>query len=496
MSNAVLYKNITYLSLKKLVKSKASTGISYAVVAARIRNGWSLEKALNEPKNKNATQIFSVEGKKYTNLRELAQKAGISYGAAIKRSHRGWSDKEIFYGRKKEIKLKPIKTSKSKSKTVLINGKKYKNLRHAFESINPQCTFNTLRARLRYGWSIQEALEINQKIDGRTNIPNAKKLTINGNTLSIKEAVDRYNVPHSTILYRLNGGATSRQAVGLQKIKKGDLMHQPRHIKNRTAKTYTVDGIVYKSVTELARVYKLPTSLVYNRMHDNGWSSERAVKEHVSKAVEVNGKKYRSALNAWNLIGQTNLSTYESRKARGLSLETCLGLKSLPSHYELNGVSYSSINEVSKDFELSTGQLQYRLKSMSLEQAIVYKPANGRFSTSAFKKNSELANTLGLIYFVKITLPEGILHKIGITTREVLQRFHSHNIEIITEIKGKLYSLYNLEQLIISKFSALHYRAEDNFEGRTETFLLTRNEEKNMLNFINEHLNDFGLSEN
>lgn len=125
---------------------------------------------------------------------------------------------------------------------------------------------------------------------------------------------------------------------------------------------------------------------------------------------------------------------------------------------------------------------------MSLEQAVIYKPSNGRFSESIFEKNQELANTLGTLYFVRVNLTNGSLHKIGITKKETGQRFYSHDIEIIAEAKGKLYDLYRLEQKIITEFSELHYRAEDEFEGRTETFLLMDDEEKEILRFISENL--------
>lgn len=496
--NTISYKGELYPSLKKLVESQASNGVTYAVVATRVRDGWDLEKSLSEPKNKNARKTYCIDNIEFTNLKDLAKAAGISYNAAVKRSHRGWSDKEIFYGRTKTEELKHLKVKKPRGKSVVVGGNQYENLRHAFDSLNPKCTLNTVRARLRIGWSIEDALDVKEKIDGRKS--NARKLTIDGETLSLGDAVNKFNVPYPTILDRLTRGATTEQAVGLENIGRGDLLTQSivyKDRRKRERKIYVVDGVSYKSVAELASAYELPRALVYNRMRDNGWTAERAVKEDITETVEVQGVSYRSAMAAWDAIGKTSFSTYQSRKSQGLSLGVCLGLEPLPSlgRYEVNGVTYGSLAELAGAYNLTFCQLTSRLNNMSLEQAVTYQPSNGRFSKSGFDRNPELANTLGRLYFVRIALSNGVLHKIGITKKETSQRFHAYNIKVITEIKGKLRELYNLEQSIIREFSHLHYRAEDEFEGKTETFLLMDEEEKEVLNFISKHQDDFAMAD-
>lgn len=498
MRNSISYKGKVYPSLKKLVESEAREGLSYANVATRVRDGWDLEKALCEPKNKNSRKIWIIDSREFTNLKDLAKEAGVSYEAAVKRSHRGWSDEEIFYGRKKQKKEKVVNPKKTRGKSVCVKGEEYQNLRHAFDSIGPSCTFNAVRARLRYGWSLEEALEVEQKVDGRKSNANSKKLIIDDITLSVAQAAKKYSVPYSTILDRLNRGASSKQAVGIEGIEKGDLLPQSKAYKSRKKiekKSYLVGGVIYGSVAELARAYGLAPALVYNRMRDNGWTPERSVKEGITEVVEVQGITYRSSMNAWDEIGKTSFSTYQARKLQGFPLEVCLGLEPLPrlERYDINGVPYGSLADVAKAYDLTVGQLASRLNNMTLEQAVIYKPSNGRYSESIFEKNTYLANMPGILYFVRVDLADGVLHKIGITQKETTQRFYSHNIEVIEEVRGRLRDLYDLEQLIISEFSELHYRAEDEFEGRTETFLLLDEEEKEILNFISENFDIFGV---
>ena len=409
MSNPISYKGKSYPSLKKLVESEASDGLSYAIVATRIREGWDLKKALCEPKNKNSRKVWVIDSREFTNLKDLAKDAKISYEAAVKRSHRGWSDKEIFYGRTKQKKEKVVESKKTKGKSVYVEGKAYQNLRHAFDSIGPSCTFNAVRARLRYGWNLEEALEVEQKVDGRKTNTNSKRLTIDDITLSVSQASKKYSIPYSTILDRLNRGASSKQAVGLEDIEKGDLSPQSKAYTNRNKrekKNYLVDGVIYSSVAELARAYGLDPTLVYNRIRNNGWTPERSVKEGITETVEVQGITYRSSMNAWDEVGKTSFSTYQGRKLQGFPLEVCLGLEPLPrlERYDIYGVSYGSLADVAKTYNLTVGQLASRLNNMTLEQAVVYKPSNGRYSESTFKKKPNLANTPGILYFIRVAL--------------------------------------------------------------------------------------------
>lgn len=440
MANPIEFQGVTYKSLKELCNKHATEGVTYACVAGRMKDKWDLEKALNEPQNKNERKIYKVGDAKYSNLKSLAKDAGISYEAAVKRSHRGWSDNEIFYGKVKELKTK-IKVKKVLGTRINIDGIEYPNLRVAYEKLNVPVSYNTVRARLRYGWSYQEALSVIEKVDGR-------------------------------------------------KLPKSDKVRKPN-----TKKKFIVDNVEYASVAKLAAAYHLPYALVYNRMRDNNWPPERAVKEPVSDQVAVGGKVFRSATKAWEAIGKTSWSTYEGRKLAGRSLEVCLGLQPLPSleRYEIYGHVYSTIAEVAKAFNMSPSQLSGRLQTMTLEEAVEHIPANGRYTEARFKEDLNLASATGTFYFIKIKSNSGQLHKIGITLKPIERRFQSISFEPIAQYSGKMYDLYKIEQEILLQFKANHYRGDEDFEGRTETFLLVAHEELEMLNTIAHKMTEMGI---
>ena len=487
MSQRIDFDGVIYESYKELFDCKACNGLTYAAFYRRIKSGWSVEKALNDKKHKSTNRVYVVDEKKFQSLKELSISAGISYNAAVKRAHRGFSDKEIFYGKKIIKKNNKPKEKGTRGKPITVLGVVYGNLRFAYEALKPSCTYNSLIARLRYNWSLEEAFEVVQKVDGRTE--KTKTLDIDGKIIPIKEASVQFGVPESTIHDRLKRGASDKLAISKDRIKNGLLLSHSEAYKNtkkRIKKVYEVDGVEYSSVPALARAYNLPAPLVYNRMRDNGWSAERAVKESITDSVTVDGITYRSAMSAWEKIGQTNFSTYQGRKSKGYEVPVCLGLEPLPleSRYFVQGRTFSSIAEVANFYNLTPGQLNSRLNNMDLEQAVIYQPSNGRYSRSVFNKNPTLAKSAGVLYLVKVSLQDGMLHKVGITLKETSQRFQNFKYIPIIEIKGTLAELFEIEQSVVKKYKHLHYRAEEEFEGKTETFLFNNVEEKQVVEFI------------
>jgi len=500
MSNPIKYKGKTFRSLSALVRAHAAEGISPAAVTSRIKAGWDLEAALSKPAARCRIRQFKVDDQVFDSLKALADAAGITYAAAVKRRHRGGSDQEVFHGRPKQVSTATSnpKAPDRRGIPVSVLGKVYENQRMAFDAHKPKCSFNTFRGRLSLGWSIEEALEVVPKVDGRKANSRSRLIAIDRVSMSVTQASKKFGFPLATITDRLDRGATPEQAVGLVAIGRGTLLTQAEAYQNRAKRTptcYLVNGKSYQSVAELAMAFDLPRPLVYNRMKINGWTAERAVTEPLYDEVEVGGQSFKSALNAWEAIGETNFSTFQARRSNGLPLDVCLGLNPLPSQdrYEINGQSFSSLADVAEAYGLTQSQLSSRLRNMNLEEAVEYNPSNGRFSEAVFERDESLAQSPGILYFVKIELVDGALHKIGITQRSVAARFQSYKVVVLREFSGALVDAYRLEQLVKTEFQALHYRAEEEFEGRTETFLLMEDEEQAMLDFLEEKCAEFRL---
>ena len=393
-----------------------------------------------------APRVYTVDGVTFTSLKSLSVAAGISYAAAVARKNRGFSNQEIYWGktRSNELGISPSDESVSNRHEKFINGIAYKNLLDAHRQIKPSASYNTIRQRLKYGWSLEQAFEIEEKIDGR-------------------------------------------------KLPKKECLRKPR--KNVQ---FLVDGKEYFSVKALADAYNISAALVYNRMRDNGWPPERAVKEAPSDPVTIDGITYRSAMSAWEAIGTTNFPTYTSRKTQGLPMSVCLGLAPLPTEgrYEVDGEIYSTLPKVAEAFGLTLSQLHSRLQKMSLADAVKYVPANGRYSLKRFNEEPELSDSVGMLYFVRIVSQSGTLHKIGVTLRTLGERFKNSDYYTIATFAGTMRNIFLLEQEILKSFQALRYRGDEDFEGKTEMFLLMTEEESDLLCELRRLSPAFEVSEN
>ena len=484
-TNAVTYKGRVFPSLRAIHSALAPSSISLSSFLDRVSNlGWSIEKALAVDTAKPTEREFVVDGIVYKGIAELARAAGISYSAAVRRCYRGFSDQEMFYGRqKKGHKALEQPKGDRRRRPVVIAGVQYASIKEAYKALKPKATLCSVGARLRKGWAIEQAFELEKRVDGRS-VAAKHKLTIDGAALSVREAALKYGIKARSIRDRLNRGATSAQAVGIEKIPPGSLQRRTHAPKNaprpRKQVCYEVDGTAYASVASLARAYEMPYALVSMRITRYGWDPKRAVSEPPYESVVVNGVCYPSATHAWRAVGRTPEATFNRRRMNGHSLGQCLGLEPMPTrtNWEIGGKTYHSLQEVATSYGLTKAVLQRRLVSMDIEEAVRFRGHNvGRYTLRRCKQNRRLAKSLATLYFVRVTTHEGVLQKIGITRQSVAGRFSSHRFELLSTYWGSLESVLKMEQGLLRRFSMYLYAAEKSFGGRTETLLLLPEEE-------------------
>lgn len=427
--NDIYFRGDHFPSLKELHVKHAKAGVTYAAFYARYRTGLDIELALSNPVQPQNRRKFSVDGVIYDTLKDLAVAAGIEYRVAHKRSSRGWSDWEIFHGRPKKVRT--VTVPAVRGTPIEVDGVIYANLAVAYNSIKPPVSINTVKQRLHvYHWSAKQALGLEARIDRR----------------SIRKE------------------------------------RPPR----RSDKIQTsAFGITYPDIAALAKAHGISYHLVYSRLK-YGWTAEKAVTEAVGQSVDVNGQIYKSALSAWEKIGKTTLSVFNSRRQAGHELMVCLGLAPLRDQsHQIDGVTYSSLSAVAESYGIKESVLASRLHRMSISEAISYEPSNGRYSARRFKEDPELACSIGWLYFVEINFPTGALHKVGITQRTIQARFTGQcGYRVLGAFQGELAKLFKVEQALIKEFRENSYRAEEEFEGRTETFILNKKEEQALLSFV------------
>jgi hypothetical protein len=494
MRKSVEYQNKMYPSLKALYSYLIESGcteIPYQVFYYRYCAGWDVEQILSVPVNEVCKRDYIVGDKVFPSLKDLAKAAEISYDAAVKRRNRGFTDFEIFYGKKVHstqkdlLKRNQSKTEESRRKDaeIILKGQSFKSLAEAYYRFKPAISMNSFRGRLRLGWSAEEALGLVEKTDGRCS----RKIVIDIDNIlyDLKDAAAKFKVSAQTIRSRMLRGATYKQAVGIEQIHKGDLLP---NMANATTEELTIkknivyQGVQYNSLASLAKAYGLDQRLLYNRLHRNKWSLEKAMETPVRGQVIVAGQAFKSDLEAFEKIGRVSFANYMIRRTRKHPIEVCLGLEPMPR--TIKQKTKKELVEIAGSNNLSYIQLSKRLKEMTLDEALKHIPVIGKYNHAVFARKPQLANSRGYLYFVTLNTPEGILYKIGITKR-LATRFRSKQINSVKAIiQGKLIDVYTLEQRILKEFSDSAYKADKCFEGRTETLLLDDLEEIMMLDLL------------
>ena len=109
MSKRVVFKNVTYSSLKDFYKNnEAKIQVSYGVLLNNFKSGIPIENAIKkQPRKKVKLKHskhgpFFVEGKKYLNIPSLAQEYQLNANTVFKRLERGKSGDELIPEKKRK----------------------------------------------------------------------------------------------------------------------------------------------------------------------------------------------------------------------------------------------------------------------------------------------------------------------------------------------------------------------------------------------------------
>ena len=143
----VIYKGQEYPSIRNLAKCK---GIPYHVVQMRVKKGMSIEKAIDTPVGELMGNEIKFRDKIYPSFSKLCKEFNIPSSIALSRLNMNWSLEKTL--------TTPVRKTKNRYIPNLVyNGKKYPSLRALCTDINADYQ-NTLN-RLHRGKTLKEAIE-------------------------------------------------------------------------------------------------------------------------------------------------------------------------------------------------------------------------------------------------------------------------------------------------------------------------------------------------
>lgn len=289
--------------IKNNVNNKVYIGLTTATIELRFRK--HLYNALSSYKGGKLYVAMRKYGKH--NFKIECLKTCFSYGE-LAEQERLFIKKYDSY--KNGYNSKPGGTLGGNCGTkVVVQGKEFSSLARAasYYSISSELFI----ARLRYGWSVEEALEI--KYRRRKPSKNYNVVVQGQNFECMKDASEHYNICKNRVRYRVWCGWTLEQALGIVDKKYIPPLSQPIKFRDK----------MYNSKRELTTEYNVDYRLFMNRLR-LGFSIEEALgvklrvyKHNTSKPVEYKGKQY-DTIKSLALDYEVNYKalTYQLSKGR------------------------------------------------------------------------------------------------------------------------------------------------------------------------------------
>ena len=150
-----------------------------------------------------------LQGIAYPTLTSAADAYGVSIKKVSRRIKSGWSIEQTF-----DLEPPPKRRSPT-SKILIVGSKKFSSIKQASEFYKVSPT--NVRARLKLGWSLEEALEIVPRLKEQKPMSHYKHVSCDGKEFSsIGKLADFYGLPYKLVYKRFRLNWTAELAVGLE----------------------------------------------------------------------------------------------------------------------------------------------------------------------------------------------------------------------------------------------------------------------------------------
>ncbi|MBS3799094.1 GIY-YIG nuclease family protein [Pseudoalteromonas sp. BDTF-M6] len=373
--NSITIHGETFESQSELAKAY---NISDKALWARLNLGWSIEEAVGiEP----SPMSYELNGKFYISRAEAARQHGLEPHVVHHRLKRGWTVKQAFG-------LGPA------PKSIVIGGMSFDNFALACSHFD--VNYETATSRLSRGWTYDQALNISRP-------PRETSVTLGEVTYpSISAASKAYDLPEKVVRWRISNGWSMEQAFELQV--------PPKTISFGTI--ITIEGIEYPSISEATRSYGLNYETIKQRLQ-RGWTPEQAFelefppecKLSNANPTEVDGIVYPSFSEAARLCGLSP-STVRKRLKDGWTKNEAFGLEAKnnylgPIAFEFEGRSFSSLRQAAEYYGIDNSVAQQRKNNGWTVEQILKTPSKSSkiavtVNNKSFKSISDAARYFGI----------------------------------------------------------------------------------------------------
>ena len=168
--------------------------VSEAAMRMRLRNGWSVERALTEPSV--TRDPLDIDGESLT-LAEWTRRSGVPCSVVVSRLRQGWNVKDAVFEPTARQRKRTLLTAHGEARSVA-EWARLKGL-----------TYEALTGRLDRGWSAERAVDTPVR---RKTHP-SRRIKVGGDALTVAEWSERNGISRRTIASRLAAGWDPVRAV-------------------------------------------------------------------------------------------------------------------------------------------------------------------------------------------------------------------------------------------------------------------------------------------
>ena len=205
--------------------------------------------------------------------------------------------------------------------------------------------YQTVWARLDKGMTLEQAIDTPLKRHNNVPIIYKGKEYDNVKALCIKK-----NLNPGTIYLRLRQGMTLEQAIDTP---------------IKSVESVKFNGVTYSSLKALCEEFGVSYDSIRRRLFQHGMTLEEALSKPIKESscipVSYKGRKYKS-IKSLCLSTGANYKTVRKRLKRGMTIEEAIDTpKGQINPIRFNGVTYSSLVDLCKKFEISYNAIRCRL---------------------------------------------------------------------------------------------------------------------------------------
>ncbi len=237
----------------------------------RIQEGLSVEEALTAPKRVTG-RYTDPQGREFFNEKDLCKANNMSYGVYLSRRNKGYSIEQAL--------TEPLHQYTTQD-----------HLGNRYNSIREMCAFYHIdegkyHSRRKLGWSLERALTFTKEKKKTEKVKHKYYDHYGNGYKTLTEMCERYHITIIKYKYRISHGYSIEEALTLQKVYRGRKHTHEKQQKQPASKVRIyVDylGLEYDSLSLMCQSHNVSVSTYLGRRR-LGWSLEEAL------ATPIRGK--------------------------------------------------------------------------------------------------------------------------------------------------------------------------------------------------------------